>query len=98
MAAREVASGDARFLEYLPRLGTARCRNRRTLLLRALGFAALRMAQGAYELGLGQQHPSNLVMAMLQLAANMLTEPRAASLHLFGIPVPWRPERAPGRR
>jgi hypothetical protein len=56
------------------------------------------MAQGAYELGLGQQHPSNLAMAMLQLAANILTEPRAASLHLFGIPVPWRPERAPGRR
>lgn len=69
-----------------------------SLLLRALGFGALRMAQGAYELGLGQQHPSNLAMAMLQLAANILTEPRAASLHLFGIPVPWRPERAPGRR
>jgi len=29
-------------------------------------------------------------MAMLQLAANILADPREASLHLFGIPAPWR--------
>ena len=65
-------------------------------LLRSLGFAAARMAQGAYELSSSVPQPSNLAVAMLQLAANILTDPREASLHLFGIPAPWRkPEYAP---
>jgi hypothetical protein len=39
--------------------------------------------------------PSNLGVAMLQLAANILDDPRDASLHLFGIPIPWsRPGHA----
>jgi aminoglycoside phosphotransferase (APT) family kinase protein len=61
-----------------------------TFLLRSLRFAAARMAQGAYELSSGVHEPSNLAIAMLQLAANVLADPRDASLHLFGIPAPWR--------
>jgi hypothetical protein len=65
-------------------------------LLRSLGFAAARMAQGAYELSSSVPQPSNLAVAMLQLAANILVDPKQASLHLFGIPAPWRkPEHAP---
>ena len=59
-------------------------------LLRSLRYAAARLAQGAYELSLTQQLTPNLAMAMLQLAANILADPREASLHLFGIPAPWR--------
>lgn len=60
-------------------------------LLRSVRFAAARMAQGAYELSLTLQQPSNLAIAMLQLAANILADPHEALLHLFGIPAPWRP-------
>jgi Ser/Thr protein kinase RdoA (MazF antagonist) len=64
-------------------------------LVRSVRFAAARMAQAAYELCLTEQQPSNLAMAMLQLAANILSDPREASLHLFGIPAPWKkPEHA----
>jgi Ser/Thr protein kinase RdoA (MazF antagonist) len=59
-------------------------------LLRALRFAAARMAQGAYELSSTVPQPSNYAVAMLQLAANILADPRDASVHLFGIPAPWR--------
>jgi aminoglycoside phosphotransferase (APT) family kinase protein len=62
-------------------------------LQRALRFAAARMAQGAYELSVGMPQPSNLAVVLLQLAANMLAEPAAASLHLLGIPVPFRTSR-----
>ena len=58
-------------------------------LLRSLRFAAVRMAQGAYELSLSTQHPTNYAYGMLQLAVNILAEPREASLHLFGVPLPW---------
>jgi hypothetical protein len=61
-----------------------------TFLLRSLRFAAARMAQGAYELSSSVREPSNLAVAMLQLAANILADARHASLHLFGIPAPWR--------
>jgi Phosphotransferase enzyme family len=60
------------------------------LLRRALRFAAARMAQGAYELSMGAESPSNLAVAMLQLAANIMDDPSEASLHLFGVPVGWR--------
>jgi hypothetical protein len=60
-------------------------------LLRSVRFAAARLAQGGYELSLTSQQPSNLAFAMLQLAANILDDPQEALLHLFGIPVPWRP-------
>jgi Ser/Thr protein kinase RdoA (MazF antagonist) len=59
-------------------------------LLRSLRFAAARMAQGAYELSSSVHYPSNYAVAMLQLAANILADAREASLHLFGIPAPWR--------
>jgi Ser/Thr protein kinase RdoA (MazF antagonist) len=59
-------------------------------LLRSVRFAAARMAQGAYELSSSVHYPSNYAVAMLQLAANILADPRDASLHLFGIPAPWR--------
>jgi Ser/Thr protein kinase RdoA (MazF antagonist) len=59
-------------------------------LLRALRFAAARMTQGAYELSSSVHQPSNYAVATLQLAANILADPRDASLHLFGIPIPWR--------
>jgi Phosphotransferase enzyme family len=59
-------------------------------LLRALRFAAARMAQGAYELSSNAPEPSNLAVAMLQIAANILDDTCDASLHLFGIPAPWR--------
>jgi Ser/Thr protein kinase RdoA (MazF antagonist) len=59
-------------------------------LQRALRFAGARMAQGAYELSVGMPQPSNLAVATLQLAANILAQPAAASLHLLGIPVPFR--------
>jgi hypothetical protein len=62
------------------------------LLTRSLRFAAARIAQAAYELATSAQVPSNLAVARLQLAANMTTDPGGASLHLLGIPVPWRPE------
>lgn len=60
-------------------------------LQRSVCFAAARLVQAAYELSLTSQQPSNLAIAMLQLAANILADPQEASLHLFGIPVPWRP-------
>jgi|RhiMetdeSRZDD1v2_1073273.scaffolds.fasta_scaffold06182_11 phosphotransferase family enzyme len=58
-------------------------------LLRALGYAAARMAQGAYELSVGAGQASNLAVVTLQVAANILAEPAAASLHLLGVPVPF---------
>ena len=64
-------------------------------LRRSLCFAAARMAQAAYELSSNMHEPPNLAVAMLQLAANILADPRDASLHLFGIPMPWsRPGNA----
>lgn len=60
------------------------------VLLRAVEFAAARMVQAAYELSLAQAQPSNLALALLQLAANILAAPREASLHLLGIPIPWQ--------
>jgi Ser/Thr protein kinase RdoA (MazF antagonist) len=59
-------------------------------LLRALCYAAARMAQGAYELSVGMGRPSNLAVVTLQLAANILAEPTEASLHLLGIPAPFQ--------
>ncbi len=59
-------------------------------LLRSVRFAAARLAQGAYELSLSRQYPSNYALAMLQLATNILADPRDAALHLFGLPTPWR--------
>jgi Ser/Thr protein kinase RdoA (MazF antagonist) len=59
-------------------------------LLRSVRFAAARLAQGAYELSLSRQYPSNYALAMLQLATNILADPRDSALHLFGIPTPWR--------
>jgi hypothetical protein len=58
-------------------------------LLRSVRFAAARMAQGAYELSAAAPTPSNLAIAMLQLAANILADPGDALLHLLGIPAPW---------
>jgi hypothetical protein len=58
-------------------------------LLRSVRFAAARIAQGAYELSATVPTPSNLAIAMLQLAANILADPRDALLHLLGIPAPW---------
>lgn len=60
------------------------------ILLRSLRYAAARLAQGSYELSVNQREASNLAIAMLQLAANILEDPREASLHLFGIPLRWR--------
>ena len=57
---------------------------------RSLRYAAARIAQSAYELCLTLRQPTNLAIAMLQVASNILADPREASLHLFGIPVPWR--------
>jgi hypothetical protein len=59
-------------------------------LLGTLRFAAARMAQGAYELSSNALEPSNLAVAMLQIAANIFDDTCNASLHLFGIPAPWR--------
>jgi aminoglycoside phosphotransferase (APT) family kinase protein len=59
-------------------------------LLRSARFAAARMAQGAYELSAATRTPSNLAISMLQLAANILADPRNALLHLLGIPAPWK--------
>jgi hypothetical protein len=56
-------------------------------LLRSIRLAAARMAQGAYELSLRAQQPSNYAYGMLQLAINILADPRDASLQLFGLPV-----------
>ena len=61
-----------------------------TFLVRCICSAAARLVQSAYELSLNQQQVSNLAMAMLQLAANIFANPQEASLHLFGIPAPWR--------
>jgi aminoglycoside phosphotransferase (APT) family kinase protein len=64
-------------------------------LLRCVRSAAARLVQSAYELSLTGQQIANLSLAMLQLAANIFTNPHEASLHLFGIPAPWRrPEHA----
>ena len=60
------------------------------VLLRSVELAAARMVQAAYELSLAQAQPSNLALALLQLAANILADPREASLHLLGIPIPWQ--------
>lgn len=59
-------------------------------LLRSVRSAAARLVQSAYELSLTQTQISNLAVAMLQLAANIFANPHEASLHLFGIPAPWR--------
>lgn len=61
-----------------------------SFLLRSVRFAGARLAQGAYDLSASAHQPSNRAVAMLQLAANILADPREAALHLFGIPVPWR--------
>lgn len=60
-----------------------------SFLLRSVRLSAARMVQGAYELSLSAQHPPNVAYGMLQLAINILADPRDASLHLFGLPVPW---------
>lgn len=59
-------------------------------LLRALRSAAARLAQGAYEMATGAPEVPNIAIAMLQMAANVLDDPRGASLQLFGLPVPWQ--------
>jgi len=61
-----------------------------SFLLRSLRFAAARMAQGAYELSASMHQASNYAVAVLQLAVNILEDPQDASLHLFGIPAPWK--------
>jgi hypothetical protein len=61
-----------------------------TFLLRSLHYAAAQMAQRAYELCLTLSQPPNLAMAMLQLSSNIFASPHQASLHLLGIPAPWR--------
>jgi hypothetical protein len=50
------------------------------------------MAQGAYELSLRERQPSNYAYGMLQIAINILADPRDASLQLFGLSV----GRSPG--
>jgi aminoglycoside phosphotransferase (APT) family kinase protein len=62
----------------------------RTFLLRSLQLCGARLAQGAYELSAAEASPSNLAIALLQLAANIVADPTEASLTLFGIPVPWQ--------
>jgi Ser/Thr protein kinase RdoA (MazF antagonist) len=59
-------------------------------VLRAVRFAAARMAQSAFELSASGHRPINRAIALIQLAANILCDPEEACLHLFGIPVPWR--------
>jgi Ser/Thr protein kinase RdoA (MazF antagonist) len=61
-----------------------------SFLLRSVRLSAARMVQGAYELSLSAQNPTNVAYGMLQLALNILADPRDASLHLFGLAVPWR--------
>ncbi|TCM33821.1 phosphotransferase family enzyme [Kribbella sp. VKM Ac-2568] len=61
-----------------------------SFLLRSVRLSAARMVQGAYELSLSTQNPPNVAYGMLQLALNILSDPRDASLHLFGLPLPWR--------
>jgi len=65
-------------------------------LLRAVQYAAARLVQGAHELCSNQPVPPNLALAMLQLAANIMADPRGAALHLFGLAIGWRrPVHAP---
>jgi aminoglycoside phosphotransferase (APT) family kinase protein len=59
-------------------------------LLRATQYCAARLVQGAYELCSNQPLPPNMAIAMLQLAANIMADPRDAALHLFGVAVGWR--------
>jgi hypothetical protein len=58
------------------------------VLQRASAYCAARLIQTAYEYS--QQAPtlSNHAVTMLQVAANVLRDPEAALLDLFGIPAP----------
>lgn len=56
------------------------------LLSRAVGYAAARLIQSAYERAHGAVALPNQSVMSLQLAANILADPDAALLHLLGIP------------
>jgi 5-methylthioribose kinase len=59
------------------------------LLERSIGYAAARIIQSAYEHSSSAPSVSNHAVVMLQLAANVLADPAAAALSLFGLPAVW---------
>jgi hypothetical protein len=57
-------------------------------LIRAVRYAAARMLQTAFE---HLQHATRMtgpVLRLLQVSANMLEQPREASIHVLGIRLP----------
>jgi hypothetical protein len=59
------------------------------LLRRSVGYTAARIIQSAYETSNNAPSLSNHAVVMLQLCANILADPAAASLDLFGLPPAW---------
>ena len=56
------------------------------MLQRAIRYAAARLIQSAYEQSQDAIDLPNASVVMLQVAANVLTDPESAQLHLLGIP------------
>ena len=62
------------------------------LLERAVTFSAARLIQTAYEMSDGSERLSAHSVILLQIGANLLDDPRAGQVELYGIP-----HGAPGR-
>jgi Phosphotransferase enzyme family len=56
------------------------------LLLRAVALSAARLIQTAYELSSGSDRLAGPPVVLLQIAANLLTEPERGQIELYGIP------------
>ncbi len=56
------------------------------LLSRAVAYSAARLVQTAYELSYESQRMSAQSVILLQISANLLTDPGRGQLHLYGIP------------
>jgi aminoglycoside phosphotransferase (APT) family kinase protein len=59
-------------------------------LQRCVVLSAARLMQSAYEIGTTAAHLTGSAVLLLQIAANVLAEPRRGQVQLYGIP--WRTE------
>ena len=59
------------------------------ILVRSISCAAARIIQSAYEYSNNAPSLSNHAVVMLQVCANVLADPAAAALNLFGLPAAW---------
>ena len=60
------------------------------LLVRAVKFSAARLIQSAYEMSQGADRLTTQAVLLLQISANLLSEPELAQVQFYGIPLAFR--------